>query len=52
MLTGDASNADPVCSKSPHHEKVVNIVREAPRNRHKPILFRSDNESLHLHRAG
>lgn len=52
MLTGDASNADPVCSKSPHHEKVVNIVRDAPRNRHKPILFRSDNESLHLHRAG
>ncbi len=52
MLTGDASNADPVCSKSPHHEKIVKIVRDAPRNRHKPILFRSDNESLHLHRAG
>ena len=52
MLTGDASNADPVCSKSPHHEKVVNIVRDAPRNRYQPILFRSDNESRHLQKAG
>jgi pyrroloquinoline quinone biosynthesis protein E len=29
MLTGDASNADPVCSKSAHHEVIVQARREA-----------------------
>ena len=49
MLTGDASNADPVCSKSAHHEKVVAVVRDAPRRRNIPIVFRSDAESKSLH---
>jgi pyrroloquinoline quinone biosynthesis protein E len=26
MLTGDPANADPVCDKSPHHGKVVEVV--------------------------
>jgi pyrroloquinoline quinone biosynthesis protein E len=50
MLTGDAAAADPVCSKSPHHEKVVSIVRATetrakPGTRWKPILFRTDANS-------
>ncbi len=29
MLTGNADNADPVCSKSPHHHKILEARREA-----------------------
>ncbi|KAB7487848.1 SPASM domain-containing protein, partial [Klebsiella michiganensis] len=29
MLTGDASNADPVCSKSPHHDVILKARDEA-----------------------
>nr|WP_255606587.1 pyrroloquinoline quinone biosynthesis protein PqqE [Pantoea sp. DY-5] len=29
MLTGDADNTDPVCSKSPHHGKILEARREA-----------------------
>ncbi|NBS94510.1 MAG: pyrroloquinoline quinone biosynthesis protein PqqE, partial [Betaproteobacteria bacterium] len=29
MLTGDATNADPVCSKSPHHHKLAEAVAES-----------------------
>lgn len=50
MLTGDAAATDPVCSKSPLHERVVSIVRAAdtrakPSTRWKPILFRTDANS-------
>lgn len=31
MLTGDASNADPVCGKSAHHGKVIQAREEAQR---------------------
>ncbi|MCB2016619.1 MAG: SPASM domain-containing protein, partial [Hydrogenophaga sp.] len=48
LLTGDATETDPVCSKSAHHEKVVAVVRDAPRRRHIPIVFRSDEESRAL----
>ncbi len=49
MITGDASETDPVCSKSPHHEKVVQMVQQASNQRHVPIVFRSDAESRALH---
>lgn len=49
LITGDATQADPVCSKSPHHEKVVQLVKRAPAQRHIPIVFRSDAESRALH---
>jgi pyrroloquinoline quinone biosynthesis protein E len=49
LLTGDAAETDPVCSKSAHHEKVVEVVRDAPRRRNIPIVFRSDAESKALH---
>jgi pyrroloquinoline quinone biosynthesis protein E len=29
MLTGDARNADPVCSKSPHHGVILKAREEA-----------------------
>jgi PqqA peptide cyclase len=48
LLTGDPANADPVCDKSPMHEKVVNVVRAAASKRdpnEQPILFRSDANS-------
>ena len=49
LITGDATQADPVCSKSPHHDKVVQLVKQAPAQRHIPIVFRSDAESRTLH---
>ena len=49
LITGDATEADPVCSKSPHHEKVVQLVKQAPTRRSIPIVFRSDAESRLLH---
>lgn len=49
LLTGDAAETDPVCSKSAHHQKVVALVRDAPKHRNIPIVFRSDAESRSLH---
>ncbi|WP_300648308.1 pyrroloquinoline quinone biosynthesis protein PqqE [Hydrogenophaga sp.] len=49
LITGDATQADPVCSKSPHHDQVVQLVKRAPAQRHIPIVFRSDAESRVLH---
>ena len=42
LLTGDAANTDPVCSKSPLHEIVETCVSNAvnPRRVEKPIVFR------------
>ena len=53
-LTGDAANADPVCSKSPHHGDLQKIVlhaqpdqkNDAPQHTTQPILFRTDANSL------
>ena len=43
MVTGDAAATDPVCSKSPQHEKIVEFVRRAPERRQSiPIVHRSD----------
>ena len=54
MLTGDATNADPVCDKSPHHHIVTEQVELAqqpqpPAAEVKPIiLFRDDKNSRKL----
>jgi pyrroloquinoline quinone biosynthesis protein E len=50
-LTGAAENADPVCSKSPHHGELKTIVmqahaRQAAPVREQPILFRTDANSM------
>ncbi|HYJ19047.1 MAG TPA: pyrroloquinoline quinone biosynthesis protein PqqE [Burkholderiales bacterium] len=57
MLTGDATNADPVCSLSPHHKLVTDVVDKAqqpvaPKVEVKPILFRDDKNSRALSKAG
>jgi pyrroloquinoline quinone biosynthesis protein E len=49
LITGDPTQADPVCSKSPYHEQVVRLVQQAPQGRVVPIVFRSDDESRLLH---
>jgi pyrroloquinoline quinone biosynthesis protein E len=50
MLTGDATNADPVCSKSPHHHKLAEAVADSlkPQAQVKPIVFRTDKDSREL----
>ena len=48
MLTGDATNADPVCSKSPHHHKLAEAVAESQQPEQKPIVFRTDKDSREL----
>ncbi|HEY1998970.1 pyrroloquinoline quinone biosynthesis protein PqqE [Paraburkholderia sp.] len=48
LLTGDAAAADPVCDKSPMHEKVIAVVRQAASIREpgeQPIMFRNDANS-------
>ena len=49
LMTGDASNADPVCDKSPHHHLVLEAVARAgravaqgPRIEEKPVLIFRD----------
>ncbi|MBA5688519.1 pyrroloquinoline quinone biosynthesis protein PqqE [Duganella sp. LX47W] len=49
-LTGDAANADPVCSKSPQHGDIVRIVRQAQASQaaagaEAPLIYRSDANS-------
>jgi pyrroloquinoline quinone biosynthesis protein E len=52
LLTGDATNADPVCELSPHHHKVVEAARLAERAAgaavEKPLVFRSRANSSRL----
>jgi pyrroloquinoline quinone biosynthesis protein E len=53
MLTGDAANADPVCDKSPHHQRVLDAVAYAQvpdvqRETVKPLVFRDPKVSRAL----
>ena len=50
LLARDPHAADPVCSKSPHHEHIVSAVQRAQRtasNEH-PLVFRNRSASLAL----
>jgi len=49
LLTGDAANADPVCSLSPDHHVVAAALQSARQPATKPILFRDDANSKRLH---
>jgi len=55
MLTGDATNADPVCDLSPHHHLITEAVERADRPSLpagvKPIVFRDDRNSRALSAA-
>jgi pyrroloquinoline quinone biosynthesis protein E len=52
MLTGDAANTDPICSRSPDHRLVTRVVARAqgpvPPKALRPILFRDDRNSRML----
>jgi pyrroloquinoline quinone biosynthesis protein E len=51
LLTGDATNADPVCSKSPHHEQMVKLVNQAnseTKVNTAPLVFRNMRNSKRL----
>jgi pyrroloquinoline quinone biosynthesis protein E len=49
MLTGDAENADPVCDKSPHHDRIREVVtRSKLAVNEQPIVFRTDRDSRDL----
>lgn len=53
MLSGDAANADPVCDKSPHHQRVLDAVAyaqvpDAQRTVVKPLVFRDPKASRRL----
>ncbi len=53
LLTGDAANADPVCSKSPHHEQIVRLVEETDNATQAepgtaPLVFRNMRNSKKL----
>ena len=47
MLTGDATQADPVCSKSPHHDKILAARAEAdlPQPPIEALTFRNERNS-------
>jgi pyrroloquinoline quinone biosynthesis protein E len=50
MMTGDATNADPVCDKSAHHAALVAEVDRITAQpldvvRAKPLLFRNTKNS-------
>lgn len=53
MLTGDATHADPVCSKSPHHHLITEQVALAQQSRAaadevRPLLFYRDDKTSRL----
>lgn len=45
MLTGDAANADPVCSKSPHHDMILDIRAKAQQAMPDPARLVYRNEA-------
>ncbi len=54
MLTGDATNADPVCSLSPHHNAVIEAIERAhtaadpAQSKTIPLVFRNPKNSKSL----
>ncbi|MDR2876416.1 MAG: pyrroloquinoline quinone biosynthesis protein PqqE [Methylobacillus sp.] len=50
LLSGDAENADPVCSLSPHHHLIEEALQDAqnPQLQTQPIIFRNDKNSKKL----
>jgi pyrroloquinoline quinone biosynthesis protein E len=54
MLTGDATNADPVCDKSPQHHLITDVIDKVGRiaakkdEAPKPMVFRNPKTSKAL----
>lgn len=58
MMTGDATAADPVCDKSPHHaelvsevERIERVAIEKPAAAERPLIFRNMRNSRKQMRA-
>ncbi|EAR22029.1 pyrroloquinoline quinone biosynthesis protein PqqE [Nitrococcus mobilis] len=49
LFTGDPSNADPVCAKSPEHQRVVALANAAGNTPARPIRFRNSCNSRIYH---
>jgi pyrroloquinoline quinone biosynthesis protein E len=45
LLTGDASNADPVCDLSPMHHTVTEAIEKASQTVESPLTFRNPKNS-------
>jgi len=47
LLTGDACNTDPACSKSPHHGRIAEAIARAadPRRPAMPLIMRTEQHS-------
>lgn len=54
LLTGDASNTDPACSRSPHHHLIGAAIERAhrPGRKVQPLVMRNDANSRLLAKAG
>jgi len=55
LLTGDAANADPVCSKSPHHlelQRRVQAIAAKPPEQTVPLVFRNMRNSKRIIAGG
>jgi PqqA peptide cyclase len=55
LLTGDAANADPVCSKSPHHTELqqrVQAIAARPPRTEIPLVFRNMRNSKRIMTGG
>ena len=52
LLTGDARQADPVCSLSPHHGTVEQHITLARKPTEQPLVFRNDSNSRRSLRGG
>lgn len=50
LLTGDAEQADPVCSKSPQHDLILKAIEEAKlaKSASQPLVFRNDKNSQRI----
>lgn len=50
MIAGDASLADPICDKSPHHHAIVETLERAQENikQKSPLLFRNLKNSKNI----
>ena len=48
LLTGDAAATDPVCDKSPRHDVVLDAIAAGTGGAHRPLLFRSPENSRSL----
>ena len=49
LLTGDPRNTDPVCEKSPEHQRVIELANSAADTPARPIRFRNTRNSRSYH---